>query len=374
VTPRSQPEHILQTLIDASRLQPAPVVDYEQLQSSVRRALISQTFAETRPLLRRRWMSAVAVAVSFFIGGWYMHAQHPTSERVNAEKPLSVQPLDGRVLILGQELEAGREPLVVNHPGVAKWTLAPGGRARLAAKGTYLTIHLDQGHLDADVIPSSQLESFAVETGALRVAVHGTSFSVSRENGSVEVAVTAGTVVVGSLAMPGHTEGTVLHAPERRMFSADSAPLLEPAPVRGRTASESGLVPRSKALASPSARSASAVYESDRPEPAASAEVSLPDHPSRVEVESALDTVRAATARCFADAKGGDPSRDSRVMVRVDTELTVTLSPSGIISGAVFDPPIPNSIWECTRRESAAFVTSASKLGATTSRPIMLTR
>jgi len=370
---RARSERILQQLVDAVRSAPiGEVVDFDQVQSCVRSALASQRFEQRRPVLRWRWVSAVAVAVSFFVGGWFGHAHHHGSANSPADERSSVQPLDGRGLIQGQDLEAGREPLIVNHPGVAKWTLAPGGKALLVSKGAHLTVQLDTGHLEANVIPSPQPESFAVEVGALRVAVHGTSFAVNKEDDSVEVVVHSGTVVVGPRGKPGHTSGTLLYAPARQRFAANAiVPTTEPARVNSVAAVESGSLQRGKfGAASAAARSS----DGQASKPAVNDNVPLPERPIRVEIESAVDTVRAAAARCFADAKGGDPSHESRVMVRVDTELTVTITPSGTIGETTFVPPIPAEIQACTRGVVADFVTSPSQLGATASRAIMLTR
>ncbi len=368
---RSNSEQVLRWLVTASRSAPEPAIDFETLHASVRRAWLAQRLERSRPSLHWRWVGAVAVAISFFIGGWYGHAHHQKTEPTVAGKPPLVPTIDGRALLLDQELEAGREPLTVNHPGVAKWTLGPGGRAKLVAKGRFLTVQLDTGSIEAEVVPSNQTETFAVESGALRVAVHGTAFAVAKTIDALDVVVSAGTVVVGPSGAPGQTVGSVLRAPARQRFTASVAPITPasaaPDGVQEATVQSAHTKPQAASSAVPS----SSVHGNSLP--AASADV-VEEHPSPVAVETALDTVRGAVARCFADAQGSDPSRDSHVTVRVETYLTITLSPSGKLSDIAFTPPIPGDMVECARSAISDFSTSPSKLGSKAGRQIMLTR
>ena len=373
MTRRSNSEEVLWQLVRTARSAPEPPIDYERLQASVRRQWIDARIDRSRRLVHWRWVGSAAVAVSFFIGGWYGHAHHQKSETPVAVAVPSVPTIDGRALQLDQELEAGREPLTVNHPGVARWTLVPGGKARLAAKGKFLTVQLDSGTIEADVIPSTDVESFAIEAGALRVAVHGTSFSVTKTIDSVVVVVTAGTVVVGPSGAQGQTVGTLLHAPARQRFTASVAPIPQ-ASAALEDPSEGSV---SQARNKPSAATTAAPAPVDHGEalPAVNAEFAIEKRPTPVAIETALDTVRGAVARCFADAKGSDPLHDdSHVSVRVETHLTITLSPSGSLADIAFAPPIPSAIVECARREISNFSTTPTTLGATASRQLMLTK
>jgi hypothetical protein len=366
VNRHSKPQRVLEHLVNAARSEPLPAIDFDRVQSVVRQSWIESGVARRQPTLHWRWASAVAVAVSFFIGGWYGHAHHQASTASVASHYAPVQPLDGRVLLVGQQLDAEREPLVVNHPGVAKWTLAPQGVARIASKGEYLTIVLDAGRIDAAVIPSKLPESFAVEAGNLRVAVHGTEFSVERTDRFVDVAVSDGTVVVGPVGQPGRTQGTRLSASQTQRFAIDSDAHTQPTlatPVPG--------VSRSRTT-SPVA--ASLPNSSPAVASTPTAESQLSDRPSRLELETALDAARAAAAHCFAQAKAGEPSHDSHVMVRVETQLSISLGANGTINEISFVPPVPEAILDCTRREIAGFSSSPSKLGGLASRPIMLIR
>ena len=367
---RSKSQHVLDRLVAAARSEPMPAIDFDRLQAVVRKAWIARAIVPTRPKIHWRWASAAAVAVSFFVGGWYGHAHHQASTTPISANRAVVQPLDGRVLLVGQELDAEREPLVVNHPGVVTWTLAPEGIARIASKGGYLTVQLDAGHIDAEVIPSKQLESFAVETAGLRIAVHGTAFSVEKAGEFVDVSVSKGTVVVGPAGQPGRTQGTVLSAPQHQRFAVQQSPQAGPMPPRQQPP-PGPVVARNRAAAAMPASSSN-----DGPSESASSRVEAPllDRPARVELESALDAVRAATARCFAQAKESESTRDSHVTVRVETELSIAIAPSGKINEMSFAPPIPEAIAECTRREITDVATSRTKLGGLASRPIMLMR
>ncbi len=367
---RSQSQRVLDRLVDAARSEPMPAIDFDRLQAVVRKTWIARDFVPTRPKVHWRWASAAAVAVSFFVGGWYGHAHHQASTTPISANRAAVQPLDGRALLVGQELDAEREPLVVNHPGVATWTLAPEGIARIASKGGYLTVQLDAGHIDAEVIPSKQLESFAVQIAGLRIAVHGTAFSVEKVGEFVDVSVSRGSVVVGPAGQPGLTRGTLLSAPQHQRFAIHQSPQVGSMPPQQQPPPET-VVARARTSAVMPASSSN-----NSPAEVSSAHVEAPplDRPTRVELEAALDAVRAAAARCFAQAKESESTRDSHVTVRVETQLSLAIAPSGKINETSFAPPIPEAIGECTRREMADFATSPTKLGGMASRPIMLMR
>lgn len=366
---RPASQRILGQLVEAARSEPTPAIDFERMQLKLRQTWIGQRPSERRIPLQWRWASAAAVAVSFLIGGWYGHAHHQATLRSTSEMLHPLRVLDGGALSVGQALSSGRDPLLVKHSGVAQWTLAPEGRARLSAKGRYLTVRLDVGRIDAEVIPSQQLESFAIEAGSLRIAVHGTTFTVQKQGDSVEVVVSAGSVVVGASGQPGNTSGTVLMAPVMQRFS------ISPKQASGDGSRHNEAV-TGPALVRPKAPTTlpSAPPEKASEESTTHPEVKLSDRPSRVEQEQALDVVRAAAARCFAQAKNNDAARDSHVIVRVDTQLTINIAPGGSIIDVSFAPPVPDTILQCTRHEISDWSTTPSNLGSVTSRPIMLTR
>lgn len=207
-------------MVEAARSAPVPTVDYERMYAALRQRWIGRR--STRRDFRMHWHWAVAVAISFCIGGWVGHLHHQLSTGSVSRAGSSPRAMDGNTLGLNQELEAGAEPIVVGHAGVAQWTLAPEGKARLAIQGRYLTVRLDVGRIDAEVVPSNQPESFAVEAGTLRVAVHGTRFAVEKIEGFIDVTVTEGTVVVGSKGQPGQTSGTILNGAPKRTISGSA--------------------------------------------------------------------------------------------------------------------------------------------------------
>src|SRR5205085_6851243 len=86
-----------------------------------------------------------------------------------------------------------------------------------------LTIELAYGSVHADVVPRAEGEAFAVEIEHTRVAVHGTSFTVSREGDRVVVEVAHGSVAVGPTGHPGSTQGWLLVGPDQASFSLDGA-------------------------------------------------------------------------------------------------------------------------------------------------------
>ena len=362
-------QRTLDKLIESARSEPTLSIDFERMQVALRQAWIGRRATERHLPVRWHWVSAVAVAGSFLIGGWYGHASHMSLTSPDIASHRALHALDGRTLAIGQDLSAVRESLVVEHPGIARWSLAPGGKATLAAKGQYLTIRLNVGRIDAEVVPSRQPESFAVEAGSLRIAVHGTTFTVEKHAEFVVVSVRAGTVVVGFASQPGQTIGSLLDAPRTERFAI--APNQDRDPAAKHDESPPGPVPSRPKMAGTSSVSLAA-NASD--ESSAHVDTRLNDHPSRVEQEVALDAVRAAAEKCFTQAKNNEPTRDSHVVVQVDTQLTITIAPSGSIADASFAPPVPESILACTLREMSDWLTSPSKLGSSASRPIMLTR
>src|SRR5262249_7964748 len=149
------------------------------------------------------------------------------------------------------------------------FTVAPGSRIQLTRadrdgeRPGALTIALNEGSVHAEVRPQAQGEAFAVEVGHTRVAVHGTSFTVSRDGDRVIVEVAPGSVAIGPTGHPGSTQGWLLVGPDQASFSLDGARdaqwLGAPSEPSGSETARSG-APRSDLPLGPSAG-----VEPDRP-------------------------------------------------------------------------------------------------------------
>ncbi|HKQ71267.1 MAG TPA: FecR domain-containing protein, partial [Polyangiaceae bacterium] len=97
--------------------------------------------------------------------------------------------------------EAGSSVLTYERAGVVSFSLDPESRIEVtqgsAAGAPFpMTVVLLSGTIHAEVAPQPNGEVFAVEVGRTRIAVHGTSFSVSREGDEAIVDVSHGSVAV----------------------------------------------------------------------------------------------------------------------------------------------------------------------------------
>ncbi len=366
---------MLDSMVETARSEPLPEVDIAMLEARLRLRWVGQFAKEPRRQVNWRWLTGLAAALSVLAGGiaaqWHrahlalVSAQIPSTVLISS----NVLNINGDALLVGQDIVAEDQPISVVQRNVARWILAPHGRAKIIAQGRYLTVGLDMGRIDAEVVPSRQPESFAIETNARRVAVHGTRFSVELQPNGTEIQVLVGSVLVGSPGQPGRTTGTLITAPQRLRFPL----VVQDRPGQLGDAADvfDNVAPRKPkiSVSIPAAASATA------PNPGADRPIdALPERPSRIEQEMALDVVRAAAARCFAQAKASDNGHDSNVSVRLETRLSVTIAPSGSLQNTSFSPPVPDEITECTRREIADWSTSRSQLGSSASRAIMLMR
>ncbi|MSP24566.1 MAG: hypothetical protein EXR75_05260, partial [Myxococcales bacterium] len=101
----------------------------------------------------------------------------------------------------GAAIETGAVAERLVLPGVAAFTLAPNSRVVIRAVAIPYVLELERGEVTASVVPRHDpdhvVEAFVVESGGVRVAVHGTVFSVRRSGEKIEVYVSEGVVTVG---------------------------------------------------------------------------------------------------------------------------------------------------------------------------------
>jgi hypothetical protein len=228
--------------------------------------------------------------------------------------------------------------------------------------GQRVAVGLEAGRVEASVLPSAASESFAVEAGTWRVAVHGTVFSVERHAASVFVRVARGKVMVTSVRQPEGNGGMLIEAPLSANFPL--VPEASPASLsthgNGATAAPAVSRPKAEPAAVPTPNHTTTDDE-----------LKLDEHPSNAEQQTALDLVRAAAARCLTQ-QAGSRGTDSQVSVRLDTQLTLTIGPSGAIAKTVFDPPVSNSMLQCIRNETADWSTSRTRAGCVATRSLII--
>jgi hypothetical protein len=278
-------------------------------------------------------------------------------------------------LDVGDMIVTSDSPLTFRREGVVAFTLAPSSRITVRSvgdsRGVGTTVELDQGSIRAEVVPrpasEGLVEAFAVEVARTRVAVHGTAFSVGRNESGIIVDVEHGTVAVGPRGNVGVTTGHILVGPSRASFSLDggtTSRLLarDPAPVAPALVA---------AAANPAARPTAALAIVDAQDAAPSplgvhlappahlavAAIEAPSAPAPSQAPVAAPAVAAApvalnevviSARlheCFERASLGDPSRVTGVSV-VST-LHVTLQADGSVRSAIFNPPLSPALMTC---------------------------
>lgn len=435
----------LDRLVAELRAQPRPVPPEElssRLRAEFRRvsaaagpalgAAASQAGA-SRPrvvggarLPRLAAVSALALGAAFVAGRWARSSgpRPAPSAPTAVSAPSAAWPgtspglgagavslLEGEPLALGTPVTALEQPRRVEHPGRASWVLAPGSRGRvLSAAHGVLRIALEQGSLDAEVLPSpgaltqprDPAESFIVEARGTEIAVHGTRFVVTLSGQRTRVAVSQGQVVVRPL---GQHLGTTLAAGMSAEFRAGvvepAVPPVPPVPAEPATSSPSS-APSAAAASSPSgvpgaAAPARAVLRPVRPLSAAAAPAGkaapareaapqraasgrhspLPapssrqsQAPSAASVESALRAITERVQDCFRRHTSGP----SELAIELATELAFSVEPSGELLQADFEPPLAPAVEACVAAELQPLRLAPSPEGYRVQREIRLHR
>jgi ferric-dicitrate binding protein FerR (iron transport regulator) len=373
---RGEPEdlRVVRELARETAELPTPAVDWARIErrlaltsESAAGPILAATRTSSSPRgLRSRWSWALPFAVAAGVGfAWFTQASRPPAVLPVARRIVSTVHDDGgwtvaSALERGDIVDSGEERFHYEIAGVVRFTLEAGTQVEVLAiehradQFASLTIELRRGSVHADVTPREHGEAFGVEIGGTRVAVHGTSFSVARDSDRAVVDVSHGSVAVGPLGHRGATQGWLVVGPDRASFSLDGAkdvrwlssePVVRPSEPLGRGAAEAPA--RAAALATggkphrvPRDPPATAAL----PVPMASS-VAPPKGaaPNRQAVESAetaaiLDKLRA----CHAKQAGSLGMRSS-----VDSTLTLSIHPSGIVRQGVFDPPLSPPLMRC---------------------------
>lgn len=262
----------------------------------------------------------------------------------------------------GDVIDAADAPLTFSHEGAAAWTLAPGGRVvvrSIGKDGLGHIVELERGSIHAEVTPREPaeglVEAFAVEVENTRVAVHGTAFSVTRDEERVIVDVEHGAVAVGPKGHVGVTTGHLLIGPKRASFSLDGGRLASVLPRAAAAApplvaAAPSAPPIEPTDPAPGAAAPVAAREAHAPGPVhALAQRAAPPEPPAPLVASApallsVASVRASLARCFEKVyEGGSAS----VEVSISSTLHIVRKGDGSVQSARFDPPLKPAFQVC---------------------------
>jgi hypothetical protein len=364
----------LDRLILELRAEPKPELDWDRVEARLmQEAKAAAPSPSSRLASRLRWPAlALAAAAAVFVVTRHPQGPLPTvGPRPVAQ--VATGPLNGDQLALGTRLTAGNQNLIVEHAGRARWTLEPHSTAFVSDLGQFLTVQLESGALSAAVVPNTKPETFAVEAGGTRVAVHGTAFRVERSGERLLVQVSEGTVAVepaqthsapafllrrdsrGSFGLDGHTgsvEGNasaVVGATALRS-RREIAPL--PRAARPAKASTAAATP----APSPAARAA------ERPE------LAPPQQPSISDIENGVSSAVSVLNGCFRE------SHASGILVSASTGMTLSVAGDGTIQSVTFSPPLAPVVEDCAVLGLRNLTFARSIDGATFTRIIELTR
>jgi hypothetical protein len=348
-TALSAEERALLQVAHEERHLPGPGLDGEIIESRVLRKIA----AEVPPKRRSpRWSVPVAAALLVAAGiAVTVGLRHEGKSPVSSSNASEARPVAGEKLVLGQSISASEKPVTVEHAGHARWTLAPGSQATLERRDSVVIVRLLSGSLEADVEPRPVPETFVVEAGSVRAAVHGTHFIVKYEPAGVFVNVTEGVVLV---TRDGTSESTPLRAPASQSFALGASAPSSTAGAR-------------RSASPPTVPHAGARQPAHAPAPSGAA---LPDEPSISAVETGVSEVVSAVQRCFAESSASG----SDVQVSVRSTVSFQVLPNGELSGIRFEPPLSPNATACARDALGGVRFSESRQGIALSRVLELKR
>lgn len=364
-------------LAEEAAREPAPDLDWARVEQRLSRAIDERAESPRRTFVG--WTVAAAGLAAAAAVALALHGRAapnaapsaPTVARVLTpaaaglpdDRPIV---LNGDALAAGDAVEAAAAPLTVDNAARASWTLAPGSRAEVAAiaKGPEgaITLRLVRGSVHAEVVHRDRPETFAVEIDRTRVAVHGTSFTVTRSGDRALVEVAHGAVAVGAAGHPGATQGYLLTDGQRGSFSLDGgrdvvwlsphveAPPAAPLLVAGAGQSDEATTPA--AQPSPVATPIATAQAPGKPAAPLPATLTEPDY------RPGLGMILGEVARCYERQ-----TASSGVHFSVATSITLSIRPDGSVSG-LFDPPLSPTLMGCAT-DAVARVRFPRALGPT---------
>jgi hypothetical protein len=395
-------EQALAALTQEAAEETLPDIDWERLESKVLAgcAIATAPAALTSRSAVARWVprpptwssspwpmaiaAAAAAALIYGIPAGSPHVPGQTERaRAGASGPrAAVASL--ALLDVGDVAETDTHSAIYDEPGVVRLALAPSSRFEVVANdldasraGGGVTVALRRGSLHADVTPRTDGEVFAVEVERTRIAVHGTSFTVSRKGDRVVVDVAHGSVAVGPVGNRGATHGWLVVGPDRAAFSLDgarAAAWLGPAEVTASAAAEPSTLPPTAVIAGGPASRAKRPSVAGTASPRVDAVAAAP---SKGETAVATGTAPRVTGWGEGSAAAGrDPSAQEAAEVAailrhlsacyekqatafgvrffVESSLTLTILQSGAIREGVFMPPLSPTLMTCADKAIGA--------------------
>jgi ferric-dicitrate binding protein FerR (iron transport regulator) len=263
-------------------------------------------------------------------------------------KPVGV----GALLHAGDVLEARGAQATIERPGKLTLIVERGSRATVTHVDGALVLALEEGAVEAQVVPVPSGEAFAVDVGRSRVAVHGTHLRVARVGEHVVVDLSEGVVSLGEAPRVGSTLGALLTAPAHAEFTTSDAegtlslthdPAVLRAPVSlGASAQARTGLPSVAVVPSPRAESGEV-----KPSVAVAAAreghpVSPPQHGVAAAEANPEAIIASAVRACLADRPRAD-----NVTVVVSTTVRLGVGPDGTVTSARFDPPVAPDVNAC---------------------------
>ncbi|HEY4106372.1 MAG TPA: FecR family protein [Polyangiaceae bacterium] len=371
---RSAEERALDNIVSELRAQPTPELDWDRIEARL--------MNEPRPAVSQSahgWFARLAlpaIALGAVAAGVFVLVPRHTATPQATPKPTAkvlAGPVNGDALALGTHVTAANQSVVVEHVGRASWTLEPHATAALADAGEFLTVRLESGAVSAHVTPNPKPETFAVEVGGTRVAVHGTAFRVERAGDRVLVEVTEGVVAIEPTSA--HSDPSfLLRRGSRGSFGLD-----------GRTGSVEGNasvvvhdsgrksrreIARAAQPSAPKPQTAPPTA-SATPEPSAVATAEalpLQQEPSISDIESGVSTAVDLMNRCFQE------KTQSSSTVSVSTGMTLSIAGDGSVQSVTFEPPLAPAVEDCSVAGLRNLTFAHSVEGATFTRVLELKR
>jgi ferric-dicitrate binding protein FerR (iron transport regulator) len=258
----------------------------------------------------------------------------------------------GAALHAGDVIEARGAQATIERQGKLTLIFERGSKATVTHVDGALVLALEEGAVEAQVVPVPSGEAFAVDVGRSRVAVHGTHLRVARVGEHVVVDLSEGVVSLGDAPRIGSTLGALLTAPAHAEFttsdpeatlalSHDPAALRAAVPLGASAQARAGL-PSVGIAPSPKAepgdvRPPIAVAAAHEAHPA------TPPQRSVAAAEANPETVIASAVRaCLAERPRAD-----NVTVVVSTTVHLGVGPDGAVTSARFDPPVAPDVNAC---------------------------
>ncbi|MEO7037799.1 MAG: FecR domain-containing protein [Polyangiaceae bacterium] len=378
---RSPEETALERLVLELRAEPTPGLDWERVEARLMREPKPEVRSARAQFMGRIRMPAcalLAAATAVFLFTRH-HAPAPAASGQFVAK-LASGPLNGDQLALGTRITAGNHNVVVEHAGRARWTLEPRSTAFVSNTGEFLTVQLESGALSAAVVPNTKAETFAVEAGGTRVAVHGTAFRVERAADRVLVQVSDGTVAVEPTQT--HSDPSFLlrrdsrgnFALDGRMGSVEgnaSVVVRDAGPESHREigAAASSLHPAHLAHAPAHVAPATAATAPDPASPPPVDAPALPLQPSISNIESGVSSAIGLLTGCFRNKQNSAGNR-----VSASTGMTLAVADAGTVQFVTFSPPLEPAVEDCAVVGLRQLTFARSVEGVTFTRLLELTR